>query len=90
MNELPSNKADETLPKEEAASEPETMSIRSGSMTPFAGWVFCNGTIVSWEIFVVPCSVDPAMDSSEQKTRQTGENSFTYLRPGNSVPKRQK
>jgi hypothetical protein len=56
----PSNRAEEALPKFESERSPETMSIRSGSMTPSAGCVSCSGTIVSWETFVLPCSVDSA------------------------------
>jgi hypothetical protein len=43
----PSNKAVEALPKDGSASEPDTMSIRSGSIIPLALCVSCNGTIAS-------------------------------------------
>lgn len=62
MKTDPSNNAADAIPKEESERLPDTSSIRSCSMTPFAACVFCSGTIVNCDMLDVPCRLEPAQD----------------------------
>lgn len=59
MNVVPSNNADDAVPKDESARLPDIKSMRSDSITPFAACVSWRGTIVSCDILEVPLRLDP-------------------------------
>ena len=50
MNDAPSNRADEALPKDESDSVLDIIKTRSGSMVPLIACVFCGGIMANCEI----------------------------------------
>ena len=60
VNDAPSNRADEALPKDESDSVPDIIKTRSGSMIPLLACVFCRGTMVNCETSVPLWRVEPA------------------------------
>jgi hypothetical protein len=84
----PSNRAEDALPKLSSESEPDIQSMRSDSTMLLAEWVFCRGTIISWEKSVPAAKLEPTKCFRFIAKLPRYFETLTNIAPGLAVPER--